>query len=177
MADSAPQLIAIAIGSNLGDRHAVVRRALARLNTARSFFAVRPSPLYETAPQRVSKDGPDPGGPYINAVATALSAAAAVDIFREVMAIEKELGRDRTASAHGGPRPIDLDLLMVGSQHLTTPELTLPHPGLTERLFVLAPLADIAPQMMVPGTGRTVVQLRDHLLLSCIGSPVERVDP
>lgn len=175
MTDNAPQLAAIALGSNLGDRHAKIRGAIARLGISRTLFAVRASPLYETAPQRVSPDAPDPGGPYINAVAIALTTAQPIDILNELLAMEKELGRDRSTQPHGAPRPIDLDLLMVGTLTMKTPELTLPHPGIAQRLFVLSPLSDIAPQMLVPGTGRTVLQLRDEALLATIGSPVERV--
>lgn len=171
-----PQLVAIAIGSNLGDRHASVRAAIGKLMASRTVFACRASHLYETAPVRVAAHAPSPGGPYINAVALGLSTAEPADILAELHAIESTLGRDRATSPHGAPRTIDLDLLMVGNVSINSPTLTLPHPGFHQRLFVLAPLCELAPQMMVPGTGRTVQQLRDELLLSTVGTPVERID-
>jgi len=157
--------IAIAAGSNLGNAAASVRRAFDALSKSPLIHAPRLSPLYQTEPVRVSPDGPDPGGAYVNAAIVATSFATPQQLLELLQQIERQGGRDRAvgASPHGAPRPIDLDLLLVGDLTLDTPELTLPHPRMHRRAFVLVPLADIAPDLQVPGQSATVAQLLARL--------------
>jgi 2-amino-4-hydroxy-6-hydroxymethyldihydropteridine diphosphokinase len=132
----------VGLGANLGDRDGSIRRAADLLG------AVRLSTIRETEPWGYA-DQP----PFLNAVAeleTELSPRALLDRLLEV---ERELGRTREAP-RWGPRTIDLDLLLYGDLALDEPGLTIPHPRLHERLFVLEPLADLAPDADVPGHGR-----------------------
>lgn len=119
---------------------------------------VRASGLYQTQPVCV-EPGRDPGGTYLNAVVVATCTLAPLALLDALLAIERTLGRDRATQAHGEPRVIDLDLLLCGDRVLRSERLTLPHAGLHERLFVLAPLAELVPEMYVPVVGRTVGEL------------------
>jgi 2-amino-4-hydroxy-6-hydroxymethyldihydropteridine diphosphokinase len=147
----------VGLGSNLEDPRAQVRRALDELAAVSSTKVTARSHLYRSPPLGPA-DQPD----YINA-------AAALDTtLRE---LESRHGRRRDGT-RWGPRSLDLDLLLYGDVLLDTPELTLPHPGLPERAFVLYPLYDIAPLLVVPGKG-TVTELRARL-----GSPkIARLEP
>lgn len=141
----------IGLGSNLGNRIFYLREALLRLaREPVSLLAV--SPLYETVPV---------GGPaqskYFNACASLDTALSPVTLLRRMQAIETALGRKRLE--RWGPRTIDLDLLLYGNVIMRTPMLELPHPRMAERDFVLQPLAVIAPDLTVPGTGKTVRRL------------------
>ena len=137
----------VALGSNLGQPAVQVSQALARLAAIPKTHLVKQSRLWATPPM-----GP-PGQPeYVNAVAGLVTRLPPRDLLDELLAIEREMGRTRTA--RWGPRLIDLDLLLHGSAMLEEPGLKLPHPGLHQRDFVLYPLADIAPQLWVPGRGR-----------------------
>lgn len=151
-------LVAIGLGSNLGDRAANVYRAIAAIEKSSGLSGVRASGLYQTQPVCV-EPGRDPGGTYLNAVVVATCTLAPLAVLDALLSIERTLGRDRATQAHGEPRAIDLDLLLYGDRVIRTDRLTLPHPGLHERLFVLAPLAELVPQMYVPVAGRTVGEL------------------
>jgi 2-amino-4-hydroxy-6-hydroxymethyldihydropteridine diphosphokinase len=132
----------VGLGANLGDREATIRRA-AELIGARRLSAIR-----ETEPWGV-EDQPL----FLNAVAeldTELSPRALLDRLLEV---ERELGRTRESVARFGPRTIDLDLLLYGTEAINEPGLTVPHPRLHERLFVLEPLAELNPGFLVPNRG------------------------
>lgn len=153
--------IAIAAGSNLGDAAASIRAAFSALAASPLIRNPKLSPLYRTAPVRVSPEGPDPGGEYINAAIFAESSSTPQELLTLLHEVERRGGRDRGVSPHGGPRLLDLDLLLVGDTVIATPELTLPHPRMHQRAFVLVPLADVAPGLVVPGSGcgRTVGEL------------------
>jgi 2-amino-4-hydroxy-6-hydroxymethyldihydropteridine diphosphokinase len=143
----------IGIGSNLGDSLSRVRGAfesLARLSGCR---LVSRSRLYRTRPF-----GPVEQGDFINGVAGMLTTLSAAALLAGIRGIEAAAGRVRAEK--WGPRTLDLDLLVFGNQRISTPELDVPHPGIAERGFVLAPLADVAPMMYVPGLGRTEDLLR-----------------
>jgi len=172
--------IAVAAGANLGDSAGAVRRAFAAVAASPLVRDARLSPLYRTAPVRVSAGAPDPGGEYVNAAIVAESAADPVELLAMLQGVERGLGRDRASSPHGAPRPIDLDLLLVGREERATAELTLPHPRMHERAFVLVPLADVAPDAAVPlgkGKGvRTVAQLLADLGPTAAGA-ARRIDP
>lgn len=153
------RLAAIALGSNLGDRAGNIARAAAELRRLpRSRFMLL-SASFRTAPVAVAP-GVDPGGPYLNAAATIQTDLEPEALLQELHAIERDLGRLRddptNAQSHGRPRLIDLDLLLVGELTRQGPAVMLPHPGIVDRLFVLEPLAQIAPEMVIPGAGLTV---------------------
>lgn len=101
---------------------------------------------YRTPPWGVT-DQP----PFINAVIAVATALAPHDLFARALAVERALGRDRSKERRWGPRPIDIDLLAYDDRVLTDPDLTLPHPRMFERAFVLAPLAEIAPDRVIAG--------------------------
>jgi 2-amino-4-hydroxy-6-hydroxymethyldihydropteridine diphosphokinase len=137
----------IGIGSNLGDSLARVHAAFDALaNVTRTQLVAR-SPLYRTRPF-----GPVSQGDFINAVAGVLTQLSALELLAALRGIESAAGRVRTE--RWGPRILDLDLLVFGGQRIAEPELTVPHPGIAERGFVLRPLNDIAPTLEIPGLGR-----------------------
>ena len=138
---------ALALGGNLGDRLANLQQALRLLAPAVAIEAV--SPLYESDPV-----GP-PGQPaYYNAACLGHTLLEPLELLRSAKAIERALGRQ--PGERWGPRPIDIDILLFDGLILDTPELTIPHPRLLERPFVLTPLADMAPDLIVPGSGLRV---------------------
>jgi 2-amino-4-hydroxy-6-hydroxymethyldihydropteridine diphosphokinase len=143
----------IGIGSNLGDSLARVRAACDSLAGLSGCRLIARSRLYRTRPF-----GPVEQGDFINAVIGMLTVLTAATLLAEIRGIEAAAGRLR--AERWGPRILDLDLLVFGNQRITTPELTVPHPGIAERGFVLAPLTDVAPTLYVPGLGRAEALLR-----------------
>ena len=141
----------IGLGSNLGDREANL--AAARTKLAKLGRIAAESSLYETEPWGV--DEPQPK--YLNQAVCLVTESGPGELMSALLAIEAGMGRMRTRP--GEPRVIDLDLLLYGGHQINAPGLTVPHPRMTQRAFVLAPLAEIAPGLAVPGTGQTVGQL------------------
>jgi len=140
----------IGLGSNLGDRMATLRTALQRLKTLGPIAGV--SSLYETEPVGYL------GQPhFLNAVVAVESVLAPADLLRALLDIERDLGRTR--SFPSAPRTLDLDLLLVDNVILDTTDVTLPHPRLHQRAFVLVPLAELNPEMVHPVSGQTMGQL------------------
>jgi len=138
----------VALGSNLDDPRAQVERALAALDQLPQTRCVLRSSLYRSRPF-----GPVEQPDFVNAVAGLLTSLEPAALLASLQALETRLGRERPA-VRWGPRRIDLDLLVHGSVRVAQPGLELPHPGIAERAFVLAPLAEIAPDLDVPGVGR-----------------------
>ncbi len=141
----------VALGSNLDDPPRQIAAAFDRLATLDGCRLVARSRLYRSAPL-----GPQDQPEFVNAVAGMLTVLAARDLLRALKSIEAELGRAQPV-VRWGPRRIDLDLLLLDDVRITTPDLAIPHPGLTRRNFVLYPLQDIAPELLVPGAGRVSV--------------------
>jgi 2-amino-4-hydroxy-6-hydroxymethyldihydropteridine diphosphokinase len=146
----------VGMGANAGDRAAALRAAVAALDATDGVRVARVSPVYEAEAHRLPGQPPQPD--HLNAVLrlrTALAPDALLDVFR---VLEQAAGRDPGA-ARWSPRPLDLDLLLYGDLVLDAPALTLPHPRLAVRRFVLRPLADLAPDVAVPGLDATVADL------------------
>jgi 2-amino-4-hydroxy-6-hydroxymethyldihydropteridine diphosphokinase len=138
----------IGLGSNLSDPAAQVRQALGRLASVPQTLCVAVSRLYGSRPM-----GPAAQPDFVNAVAGVLSGLTALELLRHLRHMEEQAGRPAVRD-HWGPRILDLDVLVFGREQCAGPELVLPHPGVVERNFVLYPLADIAPDLEVPGRGR-----------------------
>lgn len=137
----------IGLGSNLGDPPSRIRGALADLAGLPQTRLLQTSSLYRSLPL-----GPPDQPDYVNAVAALDTALAPEALLDALQALEAQHGRARDGQ-RWGPRTLDLDLLLYGDRQLTTPRLTMPHPGLPQRAFVLYPLAEIAPDLQVPGLG------------------------
>lgn len=150
----------IALGSNLaskaGDPEENLRHALRRLETLGRIAAV--SSIYETEPVG---DHNQPW--FMNSVAAMATGLEPARLMARMLAIEQEFGRRRDPARPKGPRILDLDLLMVDDVVITTPELSLPHPAMARRRFVLAPLAEIAPRLRHPVLNRTMEELLQSL--------------
>ena len=138
----------VALGSNLDDPPAQVAQAFTALAGLRGSRMVARSSLYRSRPF-----GPVAQPDFVNAVAGMLTTLDAATMLAELKALEERLGRERPV-VRWGPRRIDLDLLVHGTTRIDEPQLQVPHPGLAERAFVLAPLAEVAPDLDVPGVGR-----------------------
>ena len=149
-----PVIAYIGIGSNVGDREGNCRSAVAQLKEAGKITAL--SSFFETEPvgDREQRD-------FINAVAAVETELPPARLLEVCRAIEERLGRKRTE--RWGPRTADLDILLYGDLVVDGPGLTIPHPRMAERRFVLAPLAEIAPDAVEPRLQRTAAQLLDEL--------------
>ena len=161
--DAAPpgwQPAYVALGSNLDGPLEQVQRAFAALAQLPRTLLVARSPLYRTVPL-VGETGERAPPAYVNAAAGLLTRLSPEELLGELRRVERELGR-APARERWAPRRIDLDLLVQGRETRATQTLTLPHPGIAERDFVLYPLADIAPDLDVPGLGR-VAALRERV--------------
>lgn len=146
MLDQSAQRAYIGVGANLGDARATVAAALTALSALPGCRLVKASACYRSTP--VDASGPD----FINAVAALDTQLTPPALLAALQAIEQQFGRLRPY--RNAPRTLDLDLLLHGDAVLQTPELTLPHPRLHRRAFVLRPLLQIAPTLAAPGLGR-----------------------
>jgi 2-amino-4-hydroxy-6-hydroxymethyldihydropteridine diphosphokinase len=154
-----PQAVAyVGLGANLGDRLAALRAAARRLDDLLGVAVEAASPVYETEAHVLP--GQAPQADHLNAVLRLRTRLAPLDLLDALHAVERAAGRDPRA-ARWAPRPLDLDLLLYGDLARTAPRLTLPHPRLAERRFVLAPLADLAPTLVLPGGAATLADLLD----------------
>ena len=148
-----PVQVYIGIGSNLNDPTAQVRQAFQELASLPRTRCTARSPLYRSAPV-----GPAGQPDYINAVAGVATELAPETLLAALQAIEHAHGRVRTQ--RWGPRTLDLDILLYGEAIRQDPRLTIPHPRLRERAFVLYPLRDIAPDLSIPGLDRLATLIR-----------------
>jgi 2-amino-4-hydroxy-6-hydroxymethyldihydropteridine diphosphokinase len=137
----------VGLGSNLNDPNAQIHSALAALDAIPATCCVAYSSIYKSKPLGATAQ-PD----YLNAVAAVDTRLNAAELLRELHLIEEQHGRVR-GEERWGPRTLDLDLLLYGDIQVEGDTLTVPHPGLSERNFVLYPLHEIAPQLHIPGAG------------------------
>jgi 2-amino-4-hydroxy-6-hydroxymethyldihydropteridine diphosphokinase len=156
----------IALGGNIGDVRQTFNRAIATLCDGATVRLLARSSDYRTPPWGVT-DQP----PFINAVIAVATSLPPRDLLARALTIERALGRDRKAERRWGPRMLDLDILAYGDLVLKGPDLTLPHPRLFERAFVLAPLAEIAPERTIGG-----IRVHDALTRSD-ASGIEKLPP
>ena len=150
-----PVRVAIAFGSNLGDRERTLTAAAVQLGAFLDRFIL--SSRHDTAPVGVS----DPQPRYLNAAGTGFTRLGPRELLARLHDIERSFGRER--SVPNASRTLDLDLILYGNLVRNEPGLAIPHPRFRERSFVLLPLTEVAPEMVDPITGRTVQQLSDAL--------------
>lgn len=144
----------IALGSNLGDRELNLLRAVTELGKISGCRVTGLSRFYETSPVGMPAGTPS----FYNGVARIATTRTPHDLLHELKRIEREIF-GRTPAAEPQSRQLDLDLLLYGVEQLETPDLTLPHPRMTARRFVLLPLADIAADLRDPCSNRTIIEL------------------
>lgn len=142
---TSPVVATIGIGANLGNAQENVQRALAALDKLPKTRISAQSSLFRTAP--IAADGDD----YVNAVAQVKTNLSADSLLQALLQLEQSFGRERAYL--NAPRTLDLDVLLYGDQIINTPSLTVPHPRMTARAFVLIPLLQIDPFISIPGQG------------------------
>lgn len=155
----------IGLGSNLADPVAQIKSARTAIAQIAEVQELAFSSLYHSPPM-----GPQDQPDYVNAVMCIATDLPPIDLLRCLQRIENEQGRVRKGERWGA-RTLDLDVLIYGEQMIDLPDLIVPHPGLTERAFVLYPLHEIAPQLLVPGKGSIA-----DLLAKCPMNELERLD-
>lgn len=168
MAESALVRAVVALGSNTGDRVSNLQRAAAAVSQGGWLRAMRFSSVYDTPPER-----PGDGGAFANAVLSGDTALSPRSLLQALLEVEATLGRERVVGVHGGPRSIDLDLVLHGVHVIDEPGLRVPHPRFASRAFVLVPLAEIEPSLVNPRDGRSI-----HSLLAALPTePLPRLGP
>lgn len=150
------EVVYVGIGSNLGDRRASIERAVERIGAIPGTRVAARASVRETTPV-----GGPPQPDYLNTVVAVETALEPEALLAGLRAIEDGLGRVR--DERWGPRTVDLDILLFGDRTLDSPSLSVPHPRMTERRFVLEPLAELAPDRIPPGCARTVRQYLEAL--------------
>jgi len=155
----------IGLGCNLGEREATLVSAVAALSKHPSMSHVKCSSVYATAPM-----GPQDQPDYLNAVAAIQTSLDAHELLQTLQDIELDHGRTRDGE-RWGPRTLDLDLLLYARQIINTSVLTVPHPGISQRSFVLVPLSELDPELCIPGHG-PIAPLLEKILHSGNGDDV-----
>lgn len=159
-------IIYLALGSNLGDRQNNLNTAIDLLR--RRIRIEQLSSMYETEAAYVT-DQPS----FYNLVLRAETELAPAELLAFLKAIENEMGREKTIRF--GPRLVDVDILLYGDECIDTPTLTVPHLRMTERAFVLVPLAEIAPEVKIPGTDKSVSKLLENLGNAAQGDVIRQI--
>ena len=149
------KLVYLSLGSNLGDRETYLREAISQLRDLGVIKQV--SGFYETQPVEVEREQPW----FLNCALAMETDLMPLEFLSRMLAVERSMGRIRTEPK--GPRTIDIDILLFGNDVLDTPELTVPHPAMHQRRFVLEPMAEIAPAIVHPVLKRTVRELLHSL--------------
>jgi len=149
-----PNLVYLSLGSNVGDREAQLRDAQARLGTLSRVVAI--SSVYETEPVEFTEQAW-----FLNCVLALETILTPQQLMSAILRIEQEMGRRRIQPK--GPRSIDIDILLFGNEIIESQELTIPHPAMHQRRFVLGPLAEIAPEVIHPILKMTIRELLDAL--------------
>ena len=167
----AHEFVAIALGSNMGDRMELLRRALRAIIDQGVLTDIRASKVYETIAV-----GERAGGHFLNAVVAGRCTLAPQDVLAACMRVEQSLGRNRALEGQGGPRTIDLDVLFYGRREVRESGLILPHPRMFTRVFVLQPLADIAGDLVLPTQKDSVHFLLASLDQRAVGTCVGMLD-
>lgn len=158
MSASSQERVFVALGSNIEPRAAHIQSALSCLRASCGIELVATSTIRQTDPV-----GPVAQGRFLNAVAELRTVLDPSALLACLLKIEQQNGRDRSRESRWGPRTLDLDILLFGDRIVSLPHLTIPHPRLAERLFVLEPLAELAPDLTLPGGQHTVQQLMERL--------------
>ncbi len=154
--------VTLSLGSNLGDRLHTLQQAVALINSIPECHILAHSPIYESAHVGDSPQNNPPA--FLNSVAALTTTLEPVVLLQKLHKVEQTLGRTRSATDHTGePRTLDIDIITCGELQLNLPELTIPHPRAHQRRFVLQPLADIRPHMVIPGQTLNVLQLLQTL--------------
>ncbi len=156
----------IGLGSNLGDRLGYIKKALAMVGALPGTDVVNVSSIYDTRPV-----GREEQPRFLNAAAEVTTDLDARAFMNELLAIEDRCGRFRRVA--WGPRTLDIDLLLFDDVQIEDPELTVPHPRMTKRPFVLIPLEEIAPDLLIPGVGKNIRLLVREI--GDVGSDVKRI--
>ncbi|MBL4771071.1 MAG: 2-amino-4-hydroxy-6-hydroxymethyldihydropteridine diphosphokinase [Planctomycetes bacterium] len=154
---------AIALGGNVGDVERTFKRATLRLDKHPDITLLRRSDWMQTK----AVGGPADQADFLNGAIVVETTLAPGALLRVCQEVETHLGRDRSAEEHWGPRTLDLDLLLYATQSVQQEGLKVPHARLVERRFVLEPLAQIAPDWQIPGTGASVAQCLERLPAEC----------
>ena len=147
----------IALGANLGDRERTLREAIAKLDATPGVRVARVSAFLENP----AVGGPPDSPPFLNAAAAVATTLDVPALLGRLLEVERELGRERREK--WGPRTVDLDLLLYGDRVVHAEHLTVPHPRLHERRFVLEPLAEIAPDVVHPVFNLSITELLGRL--------------
>ena len=155
------QVAFVGIGSNLNNPQAQVRSAIKAIANSEDLFLERTSSLYSSPPM-----GPPDQPNYVNAVVRVKTSLGSMALLESLQGIEREHGRVR-GGMRWGPRILDLDILLFGTQSTTTEKLQIPHPGMAERPFVVIPLAEIAPDLFLPNgvcVNDLATEMQDQIL-------------
>lgn len=151
-------IVYLCLGSNSGDSFKLIEQAVSFLNLSENIKLIRTSALYETEPWGVKDQNW-----FLNIAVEIKTNLPANDLLMKLQNIEKTLGRNREKERRWGERPIDIDIIFYDSKILNTPVLTVPHPHMHERAFVLVPLLELIPDFVHPLLNKTVSQLYDDL--------------